>query len=173
MRGREQLSECRWRREDRRRLRRALSQSRLARDYRRIEVVLWIAEGQPVVEAARRGRVDRTSVYRWRERYLACRDPAALSDSPRSGRPPAAPQLTEELLADILAQDPREQGYCATGWTAPLLAQHLHRQYGVRLSERTMRRRLREFGFRWKRPRYVFSRRAPHLPQKKGGLFAA
>ena len=161
-------SEARWQRADRRRLQRALSQAKLARDYRRLEIGLWIAEGQSVAEAARRGRVDRSSAHRWRQRYLESHDPAALSDRPRSGRPVAAPQLTEALLATLLEQDPRTYGYCATGWTAPLLAQHLRQRHGMGLSERTLRHRLHDFGFGWKRPRYVFSHRAPHLPQKKG-----
>lgn len=171
MHQRDDTSQARWQRADRRRLQRALSQAKLARDYRRIQILLWIAEGQSVSEAARRGRVDRSSVHRWRERYLASHDPAALSDRPRSGRPVAAPQLTEDLLVPILEQDPRTHGYAATGWTAPLLGHHLRRWHGICLSDRTLRKRLHEFGFCWKRPRYVFSHRAPHLPQKKGGSF--
>jgi transposase len=31
-----------------------------------------------------------------------------------------------------------------------------------------LRRRLHEFGYRWKRPRYVYGQREGNLPQKKG-----
>lgn len=162
-------TEARWRRADRRRLQHALAKAKLARDYRRIEAVLWIAEGQPIGEVAQRAHVDRSSVHRWRDRYLQGHDPAALAERPRSGRPPVAPELNGQLLAELLAQDPRELGYCATGWTTPLLAQHLRQCHGLRLADRTLRRRLRAFGFVWKRPRHVFSHKAPHLAQKKGG----
>lgn len=173
MHRRDESAEARWSRADRRRLQRALGKAKLVRDYRRIEIVLWIAEGQSVREAAQRGRVDRTSAYRWQQRYLECHDPACLSDRPRSGRPTAAPQLTPELVERLLEQDPRGHGHQATSWTVPLLAQHLRQHHDVDLSERTLRQRLHEFGYRWKRWRYVFSHRAPHLPQKKGRSFDA
>jgi len=40
---------------------------------------------------------------------------------------------------------------------------------GIAVSPRTLRRRLHEAGYRWKRPRYVYVQRAAHLSQKKGG----
>jgi hypothetical protein len=75
------------------------------------------------------------SVSRWTQRYLAARNPQDLGDAPRSGRPRLAPLLTEKLLAQILAQDPRQEGYQATTWTAPLLATHLRQHYQCSLSE--------------------------------------
>jgi transposase len=91
-----------------------------------------------------------------------------LADRPRSGRPRAAPVLTAERLAAVLEVDPRTLGYRATTWTAPLLAQYLRTDHGLAVSERTLRRRLREQRYRWKRPRYVYHPRAPHVAQKKG-----
>jgi transposase len=49
----------------------------------------------------------------------------------------------------------------------PLLAHDLAAK-GLAVSPRTLRRRLHEAGYRWKRPRYVYVARAPHLAQKKG-----
>ncbi len=164
----DETAPSRWPWADRQRLQRALSHTQSVRDYRRLEVILWIAQGQSVAEAAQQARVDRSSAHRWLQRYLDAHDPAALSDRPRSGRPLAAPALTEALLSTLLAQDPRTHGYAATGWTVPLLTQHLRQRHGIHLSERTLHRRLHEAGYGWKRPRYVFSQRAAHLPQKKG-----
>jgi transposase len=70
-------------------------------------------------------------------------------------------------LAAALARDPRRCGYQATGWTVPLLAHDLAAK-GIAVSPRTLRRRLHEAGYRWKRPRYVYGERAAHLPQKTG-----
>ena len=50
----------------------------------------------------------------------------------------------------------------------PLLAHDLAAK-GITVSPQTLRRRLHEAGYRWKRPRYVYVARAAHLPQKKGG----
>jgi len=149
-------------------LTRALAAARMASQYRRLEAVLLVAEGHPVSEAARRVRAARLSVQRWMARYLCARDPQALADRVRPGRPRLAAVLSPEWLATLLATDPRTLGYRATTWTAPLLAQHLRSREGLAVSDRTLRRRLREHRYRWKRPRYIFHTRAPHVAQKKG-----
>jgi transposase len=153
---------------DRRRSEPALPAAREARLRRRLEAVLLVAEGQTVSEAARRVRAARLSVRRWVERYLTARDAATLADRPRRGRPRSAPRLTPRRLAAALARDPRRCGYRATTWTVPLLGHYLRRRCGVMVSARTLRRRLHEAGYRWKRPRYVYAGRAAHLAQKKG-----
>jgi transposase len=164
-------------RRDRHRIARALAAARSASLYRRLEAVLLVAEGGAVSEAARRVRVASRSVQRWVARYLRARDPDALADRSRPGRPRVAAALTPARLAAVLATDPRTLGYAATTWTAPLLAHHLrslgaHRPGGLpaalALSERTLRRRLHEHRYRWKRPRYVYHARAAHVAQKKG-----
>jgi transposase len=153
---------------DRKRLAAALATAREARVYRRVEALLLVAEGQTVAEAARRCHVDRSSVHRWLGQYGARRDATALADRPRSGRPRQSGQLTLRRLAAVLARDPRRCGYQATGWTVPLLTHDLATHEGIAISARTLRRRLHEAGYRWKRPRYVYAGRATHLAQKKG-----
>jgi len=149
-------------------LARALAVARVASLYRRLEAVLLVAEGESVSEAARRVRAARVSVQRWVARYLRARDPHTLADRPRPGRPRAATALTPGRLTAVLARDPRTLGYRATTWTVPLLAHHLHEREGLAASDRTVRRRLREHRYRWKRPRYVYHERAAHVAQKKG-----
>lgn len=160
-------------RADRRRLERALSAAQLARDYRRIEAVLFVAEGATLGDAARRVRAERRSVQRWVARYRGTRDPRALADRPRSGRGRVARDLTGTRVREVLALDPRALGYRATTWTVPLLASYLAAHDGCVISARTLRRRLHELGYRWKRPRYAYSERASHLGQKKGLSSAA
>ena len=120
-----------------------------------------------MAEAARRCRVDRSSVHRWLAQYRAEHQTTALIDRPRSGRPRLHHTLTPRRLAAALARDPRRCGYQATSWTVPLLAHDLAAK-GLAVSPRTLRRRLPEAGYRWKRPRYVYVERAAHLAQKKG-----
>jgi transposase len=145
---------------DRTRLAAALVGAREARVYRRLEALLLVAE------AARRCRVNRSSVHRWLVQYRAEHEAAALCDRPRSGRPRLHRTLTPRRLAAALARDPRRCGYQATSWTVPLLAHDLAAK-GLAVSPRTLRCRLHEAGYRWKRPRYVYGARAAHLPQKK------
>lgn len=154
---------------DRKRLQRALEATREARLYRRLEALLLLAEGHSLSESARRVRCSRLSVRRWALRYLQDHDAAALADGARRGRPRTAEPLSAEQLGALLAQDPRQYGYRATSWTVPLLATYLrtHRQLSV--SVRTLRRRLHEARFRWKRPRHVYREPAAHVGHKKGG----
>src|ERR1700750_1102643 len=128
-------------RADRRRLSQALAQARDARLYRRLQAVAEIAAGEPVDEGAKRTRVGRSTVYRWIERYLAEQAPSALADGRRSGRPRAAPVLTDRKLRQRLTSDPCRFGYDANTWTVPLLATHLRTQ-GVVISARTLRWRI-------------------------------
>jgi transposase-like protein len=72
---------------DRKRLAAALAGAREARVYRRLEALLLVAEGHSVAEAARRCRVNRSSVHRWLVQYRAEHGATALIGRPRSGRP--------------------------------------------------------------------------------------
>lgn len=154
-------------RADRRRLARALAAADRARVYRRTAAVLAVADGQSIGAVARQARVDRTTVHRWVERYLATRDPNALADLIRPGRP-RLPAPTDRRLLRVLALDPRAHGYHAATWTAPLLATYCAEHFQCAVSPRTLRRRLHALGYRWKRPRYRYAHRAAHLAQKKG-----
>lgn len=158
--------------DDKRRLERALRHARDARLFRRLLAVKLLAEGLSAGEVSRLCGISRWMVYRWLERYLLLRRVEALEDEPRSGRPRTAPALTGEMLAEEVRKNPHEEGYATNGWTVPLLAAHLHRRYGIEVSERTLRRRMHALRLRWKRPRYVYATKAAHVPQKKGALFA-
>src|SRR5919205_2832065 len=84
---------------DRKRLAAALAAARDARVYRRLEALLLVAEGHPVAEAARRCRVNRSSVHRWLAHYRAKHEATALIDRPRSRRPRLHGPLTPQRLA--------------------------------------------------------------------------
>src|SRR6476469_1349603 len=125
---------------ERRRLLRALEQAHDARLYRRLRAVAEIAEGESVAVVAKRARVERSTVYRWIEGYLAERAPSALADGKRSGRPRLTPALTDAKLRQLLTSDPCQFGYDANTWPMTLLDPHMHTQ-GVVISTRTLRPR--------------------------------
>ena len=112
-------------------------------------------------------------MHRWLQLYPHDRRPEDLRNEARPGRPREAEDLDADLLAQVLAQDPRTLGYRATTWTVPLLTTHLQQRCGCPVSERTLRRRLEQYGWSWKRPRYVYQERALHIGQKKGASPAA
>lgn len=157
---------------DRRRLQQALNRTRAARHFRRLQAVLWVAEGRAISEAARLSHVSRASVHAWCRAY-AQRPPRTnraglLAEKPRSGRPrrPVS-RLPNEVLNAVLRQRPGVFGYQSPGWTLALLATHLQGLCGgQRPSASTLRRRLHALGWRWKRPRYVFLHPDPQRAKK-------
>jgi transposase len=158
---------------DPRRLARALERAAEVRFSRRRQAVFLVAWGWAVGEAARLTTARPWAVYQWVRRYLRTHEPDSLRDAPRSGRPRAAPRITDARIVREWRRDPLRLGYNTTGWTAALLARHLGRTYGCPISPRTLRRRMRRLGLRWKRPRYVYGTKDPHRAQKKGRLSAA
>ena len=158
---------------DRQRLAGALQHATDVRTYRRVQAVLLVARGHPVPEVAQFTGVKAAAVYDWVGRYLRNHQPDRLVDAPRSGRPRVAPAITDARIKHQFRRDPLRLGYSTTGWTVALLAEHLARVYDCPITARTLRRRMRALGLRWKRPRYVYAERDPHRAQKKGGSFAA
>lgn len=153
---------------DLRRLESALRQARDARLYRRLQAVLLVARGAAASEVAATVGASRQSIYNWLAQYATARRAESLRDGTRAGRPRSAAELTRELLLAELARDPLALGYSTRVWTVALLATHLRERCGCSVTARTLRRRMREAGLRWKRPRYVLSERDPHAAQKKG-----
>ena len=153
---------------DRQRLADALGRAREARHYKRLQAVSLVADGKSVAEVAHLTGASRQSVYSWARRYAEARCPDALRDAARAGRPRAASDLTGERLLEELRRDPLSLGYSTQVWTVALLAEHLAGRCGCAVTERTLRRRMRAAGLRWKRPRYVLTGRDPHVPRKKG-----
>jgi transposase len=158
---------------DRRRLTRAFVRATELRFFRRLQAVLLVARGFPVAEVARITGAKPDAVYDWVRLYLRTHDPGSLRDAPRSGRPRAASRITDARILREFRRDPLRLGYNTTGWTVELLAEHLGRKYGCPISARTLRRRMRDLGLRWKRPRYAYADKDPHRAQKKGGSSAA
>lgn len=157
---------------DRLRLRRALHDVRDVRTYRRIQAVFLVAQGRGVPEAAEIAGVKPWAVYAWIRTYLQTHNPDSLQDAPRSGRPRAAPALTDKRIEQEFRRDPMDLGYNSTGWTVSLLADHLRQKYGRGLSVRTLRRRMHDLGLCWKRPRYTYANQDPNRAQKKGAWSA-
>ena len=157
---------------DRRRLSNGLRRVHEARVYRRVQAVLWIAQGRSIQDVVQLSGLSRPIVYGWLSRYLCGRRIDDFYDAPRGGRPPSATVITDARILRELERDPMKLGYSTTDWTVPLLAKHLSELYGCPITPHTQRRRMRQMDLRWKRPRYIYAHKDPHRAQKKGGSFA-
>jgi transposase len=147
-----------------------------AREFCRVQALLWLAAGEPVDRIADLLGVGRRTVYYWAERFQE-RDGldllARLSDGPRSGRPPTVGRGLDALIAAVIDRDPRDLGYPSTGWTNALLRRYLADVPQVTVSRQSVRRALARLGIRWKRPRHVLALRPDTWRQSKGGSNAA
>jgi transposase len=143
-----------------------------AREVCRLQALLWLAEGEAVADIAERLYVSRRTVYYWVQRFHQRADldfATRLQDAPRSGRPPAALGIIDSLIAEVIDQDPRELGYHATNWTAPLLRQYLRAVHQLEVSLTSIRRAIDRLDLLWKRPRHQLARRPETWRQAKGG----
>jgi transposase len=153
-------------------LRAAMKRAVSVRLYRRLQAVLLAGDGATVARiAALTGASPRSVQYwcaSWRRSDQRRHPQKALEEKPRLGRQPGLPELNRARLLAEMAKNPLALGYAATHWTVPLLARHLQERLKLPISARTLRRRLRAAGLRWKRPRFVFAEPEAHLAQKKG-----
>jgi transposase len=145
--------------------------TRDARVLRRGQALLWRTEGESITVVAERLEVSRQTVHNWLTRFAARTGSVLerLSDAERSGRPATAKGKIEPLLADWIDTDPRDFGYAATAWTAPLLQKHLAAQHQIEVSVISVRRGIHRLQRRWKRPRYRLALRPATWRQAKGG----
>ena len=92
-----------------------------------------------------------------------------MLDAPRSGRPPTALGIIDPLIEAVIEADPRDYGYRATVWTAPLLQRYLAEAHGIETSRKSVSRAIARLGIRWKRPRHRLGLRPDTWCQAKGG----
>jgi len=120
--------------------------------------LLELDQGRLQVDVAESLGVDERTIRNWVLAFSNRDLRVALHDhrAGRSGRPRKWSQRCQHLFEDALSRQPDEFGYQAVVWTAELLAIHLEKRAGVRLSRYSIRNRLREHGYVWKRPRYQF-----------------
>jgi transposase len=145
-----------------------------AKQLKRAQGLLAVADGERPTAIARRLGVTRATVYEWVKRWRERTEPPAerLRDQPRAGRPPVVREALHARLPALLDTKPTAEGYRQAEWTTGLLQRHLARQQIV-ASDGSLRQALHRLGYRWKRPRYVLRRRSPTWRQSKGGSSAA
>jgi transposase len=155
---------------DKGRLQRVLAVVSDKRTFMRLKAVLLVAEGTEITAVAKLFERSIQIIYRWINIYLSGHRPSDLFDDFRSGRPLVAHAITHERILEAIEHNPLHLAYQTTTWTVELLAVHLNSCYDSDITPRTLRRRMKEAGLRFKRPRYVYSEKDPHRTQKKGRL---
>lgn len=157
---------------ERRQLRELVHTASSARVMRRAQALLWLSDGESVEAVSARLGIVRLTVYNWQQEFQSRRSAPMvkrLQDETRSGRPATNMDLALQWLPILLAHSSHEYGYRARSWTCWLLCKQIEKLSRQTLSLNTVRRALHALQYRFKRPRYVLARRAPHWRQSKEG----
>lgn len=144
-----------------------------ATTLRRAQALLWLDDGERVVEVSERLSVSRQVIYQWIALYR--RDTSVdletqLAVGMRSGRPPTVKGIIDPLIDEVIDHDPHTFDYNSTVWTAPLLSDYLQSQHCLSASVSSVKLAISRLGIRWKRPRHHLSLRPQTWRQAKGGL---
>ena len=160
---------------ERKALRTVVSSTRDAKPLRQAQALLALDAGEKAKRVAQRVGIHRSTVFQWRREFIDRRgEPVGVDWEIVLVRGPRTPrEVATKHVSGLMDASPQEFGYRHTVWTVPLLRSHLGRVEDVKVSVTTLRRTLRDLGYRWKRPRYVLSRRSKTWRQAKGGSSAA
>ena len=146
---------------------------RITKDPRlrtRAQMVLLSAEqGLKVSQIAAIVGESEATVLRWLNRYRA-EGLEGLKDAPRPGRPS---EVTEAYRAELLAavrRRPRSLGLPFSLWTLQRLVEHLAERTGIRVSDETVRRTLKQVDIVLSRPQHKISSPDPEYQLKKRRL---
>jgi transposase len=142
-----------------------------ADQLRRVNALLALADGIGASAVARNQRVGRSTLHEWIHRFEEHRRAdlgAATTTRTAPGRSRALRDRVASRVGELMGKPPGEFGYRRTNWTTELLIDRLGKE-GVAANDSTVRRALHEAGHRWKRPRFVLSRRSPTWRQARGG----
>jgi len=134
-------------------------------EYRRCLAVLLRAQGMPNQDIAAMLGVARRSVERWIKAYRAD-GIAGLRRRPHPGSRPRMGVAQRKTVAEVALKDPKAFGYLKNEWSVRLLARHLTRELGVKISKTQVWRILRELKIVYKRPKAVVKSPDPDHEEK-------
>jgi transposase len=132
-------------------------------------ILLSVEQGLKVPQIAAIVRESEATVLRWLKRYLA-EGLNGLHDAPRPGRPA---ETTAAYRAELLAavrRRPRSLQLPFSLWTLQRLADYLAERTGLRVSDETVRRALKQAGIVLSRPQHKISSPDPDYQVKKRRL---
>ena len=135
-----------------RRLRRLMKATRSKREYRRASAILEKADGFTYKAIAMKHGVDVKTVQRWIEAYEA-HGLDGLLDKPHPGKPSGYTEAQRRRIVELALKSPRLFGYLRNGWNVRLLARHLTKEAGIKISKSHVWRILHEADIVHRRPK--------------------
>jgi transposase len=136
----------------------------------RAQMVLLSAEhGLKVTHIAAIVRESEATVWRWLQRYLA-EGLEGLKDTPRPGRPAEVTTAYRAALLAAVRRRPRSLGVPFSLWTWQRLVDYVAEKTGIRVSDETVRRTLKQADIVLSRPQHKISSPDPEYEVKKRRL---
>jgi transposase len=136
----------------------------------RAQIVLLASEQRLTAAAiARIVREDDQTVRNWLKRYLA-EGIEGLKDRPMPGAPPKVTKAYAEQLLLVVRRRPRSLEQPYSMWTLQRLADYMAEQTGIRVSDETVRKLLKEGEIVLSRPQHKINSPDPEYLVKKRRL---
>ena len=136
----------------------------------RAQIVLLAGEERLTAAAiARIVREDDQTVRNWLKRYLA-EGIEGLKDRPMPGAPPKVTKAYAEQLLSVVRRRPRSLEQPYSMWTLQRLADYMAEQTGIRVSDETVRKLLKEGEIVLSRPQHKINSPDPEYLVKKRRL---
>ena len=140
-----------------------IRRSQEARYDHRLHGVLLVAQDMHCSQVAELLGDSPRAVAYWVEKFEK-KGLVGLQEGARSGRPS---KLDADQFADlqwVLRGSPSDVGLAGNLWDGKTMAAYLRQTHGVELGARQCRRLLRQWGFRYRKPRPVIARADPAKP---------
>jgi transposase len=118
----------------------------------RIRAVKAVIQGLSVTNVANAYQVNRSTVYRWVERYESEGNNDGLIRKAVSGRPRLFAEIDDCELLSIVLKPASAFGYETDFWTCGRLCHVFRKAFGIKSSKWTTWRRLRNAGLTYQKP---------------------
>jgi transposase len=130
---------------ERKLLQKILQQENLSKKYsQRIEIMLLADEGKTQAQICERLGCSQVTARHWI--FVAQSGQAHNWDNFPIGRPKLVNEDYLKRLEELVKQSPRDHGYSFQRWTIHWLKKHLTTEFGIEISERHLKRLLKEMG---------------------------
>jgi len=123
-------------------------------EQRRLRAAKYMTNGLSDAEIARRLRVSRESVRRWRKSWKA-KGRSGLRKAGRAGRKPRLTEKQQQAVNAALAKGAVANGYASELWTLPRVAEVVEKLTGVRYHPHHVNRLLWALGWSCQKPKLV------------------
>jgi len=131
----------------------ALNTAETKQEAKRLMVAILYKRGPSVPMIAKWYDMRDDTVYNWFDRLEARPIQDAITDDPRSGRPPKMDQKASETFESAVNQPPAESGFDQPAWSSALAQRFLYEGFDIEYSQRHVQRLLKEAGLSHQTPR--------------------